>query len=65
MPLRPVIAETNGAPVPDDDFPIGVILLFILSIFLFAIVGIWAFVDWIVIAVGKARDKNGLPLLKW
>jgi hypothetical protein len=63
--IKAVIAETNGAPVSDDDFPIGVILLFILSIFLFAIVGIWAFVDWIVIAVGKARDKNGLPLLKW
>lgn len=35
------------------------------ALILLAITGIWAFVEWVIIACGKARDSKGLLVSKW
>ena len=37
----------------------------VIGILLIFAVGIWALVEWILIACGKATDKNGLPVTVW
>lgn len=39
--------------------------LMIFGIILLMIPGIWAFVEWILIACGKAKDSKGLSVIKW
>jgi len=39
--------------------------LMLIGILLISAVGIWAMVEWIIIACGKGKDKNGLPVLVW
>ena len=40
-------------------------LLVICGIILVFIPGIWAFIEWVLIACGKAKDSKGLPVTKW
>ncbi|MFC1938904.1 NINE protein [Chloroflexota bacterium] len=35
------------------------------SIIIFAVAGVWAFVDFILIVCGKMKDKDGKPVKKW
>ncbi len=39
--------------------------LIIVGFLLMWIPGIWAFVEWILIACGKAKDSSGLPVTRW
>jgi TM2 domain-containing membrane protein YozV len=35
------------------------------AVIIFAVAGIWAFVDFILIVSGKTRDKDGKPVKNW
>jgi TM2 domain-containing membrane protein YozV len=49
----------------EDDFSIGAVVTLVLGLVFLLIPGIWSFVSWIIIAVGKAKDSNGLILRNW
>jgi hypothetical protein len=47
-------------------FGIGVVGTGIVAaIIVFAVAGVWAFVDFIFIVSGKMKDRDGKPVKKW
>lgn len=50
---------TDSAPFAKILVPLVIFMLILMG------VGIWAFVEWILIAAGKARDGQGKQVLTW
>jgi len=50
-------------PVPAgvEFFRVGIVA----AVIIFAVAGVWAFVDFILIVSGKTKDKDGKPVKRW
>ncbi len=54
-----------SAGLDTSDLSMTFPLLIFVGCLLLIAVGIWSLVEWIIIACGKATDKNGLPVTNW
>ena len=50
-----------AVPAGVEFFGVGIVA----AVIIFAVAGVWAFVDFILIVSGKMKDKDGKPVKRW